>query len=425
MKIGAAKRCVSTTDPEVRLCGFGNPKRIFEGMHDDIWVRALVFEDAAGTKAAIVTVDALGFEATRIPEIAPRIFAETGIDVQNILFNASHTHSAPNVLLSQSECIGRYQKKYADWFYEQVIGVLADANADLEEGTLDLAFGECYGVGINRRRLITGHYEFAPNESGVRRDEVPVFRAVCNGRVKAIWTKLTCHPSTVGFNFGSGDWPGMARQYIEEQNPGVIALYTQGCCGNIRVRTINANPDLDKASFSGGGWEDIERFGHLLADCVQNVLENGKFETVEGLISTKKVRFDLELQPKKSKEYYASLLDGSYADITNQYYIDHYDELPESLPYTVQRIDLGDRVTVIGMEGEVVVEYEYHMDRLFPDRKVITLGYSNGNPGYICTEEMYAWGGYEPDRSAVCYYLREGWKPEAERVILKEAEKLN
>ena len=76
------------------------------------------------------------------------------------------------------------------------------------------------------------------------------------------------------------------------------------------------------------------------------------------------------------------------------------------------------------VSGEVVVAYEYHMRRVFPDRRVVTLGYSGGNPGYICTAAMYPEGGYEPAGSARCYLLREGWKPESEAVILENAARL-
>lgn len=423
MKIGAAKRCTSTTDPEVRMAGFGNPNRVFLGMHDDIWVRAMIFQDN-GKTVGVVTGDALGFESTRIEEIRGRVKDLTGINVDDILFNASHTHSAPNVMRGQSECIGRYQAAYADWFYDQVVGVIVDAYNNLEDGTLEVGFGECYGVGVNRRRMVTGELEFAPYEAGIRRDEVPVFRAVCNGKVKAIWTKLSCHPSTVGTDYGSADWPGVARRIIEERNPDAVALFTQGCCGNIRVRTVNDDPNPDTASFRGGTWDDIEHFGALLADAAQKVLD-GKMEPVTGALSAKKVVFSLPLQPKSDLSVYeARCNQGTYEDITYRYYVEHYDELPEELPYTMQRIDLGDKISVIGMEGEVVVEYEYHMDKLLSDRKVITCGYSNGNPGYICTEEMYKYGGYEPERSTSCYNLREGWKPEAERIILANAERL-
>ena len=423
MKIGASKVCTSTTDPEVRLAGFGNPKRTFKGMHDDIWVRALVLENE-GKTVAIVTGDALGFEGQRIEEIRPIVAEKTGLSVDAILFNASHTHSAPNVLRGQSEKIGRYKAEYADWFYDRVVEAICLAYADLEEGTLEMGSTECYGVGVNRRRMTTGAYEFAPYEAGVRRDEAFILRATCGGRVKAILAKLTCHPSTIGFDYGSGDWPGVARRIIEERNPGAIALFTQGCCGNIRVRTVKDPEHLDTTSFRGGTYDDIEHFGGLLADAAQKVLD-GKMEPVTGAFSAKKIVFDLPLQDKSPKEAYAANMDGdSLEAYCNRWYYQHYDELPASKPYTMQRIDLGDRLTLIGMEGEVVVEYEYHMDRLFPDRKVVTLGYSNGNPGYVCTAEMYKYGGYEPAGSTVCYFLREGWKPESEQIILANAQRL-
>ena len=423
MRIGAAKRCTSTIDPEVRLAGFGNPKRVFKGMHDDIWVRALVLEDA-GTSVAIVTGDALGFESARIEELRARVRESTGLSVDNILFNASHTHSAPNVMRGQSECIGRYQAKYADWFYDQVAGVIADAAANLEEGKLEWGSTTCYGVGVNRRRMTTGAYEFAPYEAGLRRDEAFVLRAVCGGQTKAILAKLTCHPSTVGFDFGSADWPGVARRIIEARNPGAVALFCQGCCGNIRVRTVKDPENLDTTAFRGGTWEDIEHFGLLLADAAQSVLDR-PMEPVTGALAARKIAFDLPIQPKSPKAVYeAQAVGDSNAAFAARWYVEHYDELEESRTYTMQRIDLGDLLTLIGMEGEVVVEYEYHMDRLLPDRKVVTLGYSNGNPGYICTTDMYRWGGYEPKNSTVCYNLGEGWKPEAESIILENAKKL-
>ncbi len=423
MKIGAAKVCTSTTNPDVRLAGFGNPLRTFKGMHDDLWVRALVLENG-GKTVAIVTGDALGFESQRIEEIRPAIAEKTGLSVDAILFNASHTHSAPNVMRGQSEKIGRYNAAYADWFYARVIEVITAAYADLEEGTLEMGSATCYGVGVNRRRILTGAYEFAPYEAGIRRDEAFVLRAVCGGRVKAILTKLTCHPSTIGFDYGSADWPGVARRIIEEKNPGAIALFTQGCCGNIRVRTVEDPACLDTTSFRGGTYEDIEHFGKLLADAAQTVLD-GRMEPIKGPFASKKITFELPLQEKPAREVYAANMEGdSLEAYSNRWYYEHYDELTDTKPYTMQRIDLGDKLTLIAMEGEVVVEYEYHMDKLLPDRKVVTLGYSNGNPGYICTAEMYKYGGYEPVGSAVCYMLREGWKPESEQIILDNAKRL-
>ncbi len=424
MKIGVAKRCISTDNPDVRLAGFGNPKRVFAGMHDDLWVRALALENG-GKTVAFVTGDVLGFESARIEELRAPIAAKTGLSVNDILFNASHTHSAPNVMRGANPKIGAYLAEYADWFYDQVVEVLADACADLEEGTLEAGFADCYGVGINRRRMTTGRYEFAPYEAGLRRDEAAVLRAVCGGRVKAIVAKLTCHPSTIGFDYGSADWPGVARRILEERNPGATALYLQGCCGNIRVRTVQDPQNMDTTVFRGGTYDDIERFGALLADAAQSVLD-GKMEPVAGAFSARKIRFDLPLQDKADRAVYAAKMEGDSLEAdANRRYFENYDALPPALPYTLQRIDLGDTLTFVAMEGEVVAEYEYHMDGIFPERKVVTLGYSNGNPGYVCTAEMYQYGGYEPVGSADCYFLREGWRPENEAVFLENARRLN
>ncbi len=423
MKIGAAKLCTSTSDPEVRLAGFGNPRRVFSGMHDDIWVRALVLEED-GVTAAVVTGDALGFEGTRIEEIRERVRETSGLNVDSILFNASHTHSAPNVMRGQSECIGRYQAAYADWFYDQVVRVIALAAADLEEGRLEWGSVACPGIGVNRRRVADGVCVFAPYEAGLRRDDAFVLRAVCGARTKAVLMKHTCHPSTVGCDLGSADWPGVARRIVEERNPGAVALFAQGCCGNIRVRTYRDPGHPDTSLFRGGDFPDIEYFGGLLADAVQTVLDR-PMTPVRGTLSARKIAFELPLRDKLPREEYVKEGAGdSLEAYAARWYAAHYDELPRAKTYTMQRIDLGDTLTLIGMEGEAVVEYEYHMDRLLPGRHVVTLGYSNGNPGYICTADMYRTGGYEPVGSTVCYYLHSGWKPECESIILENAKRL-
>lgn len=417
MKIGVAKRCTNTTLP-VRLAGFGNPKRTFLGIHDDIWVRAMVIEQD-GRRLAIVTGDALGFEHDRIASIAPVVYEKTGIPVGNILFNASHTHSAPQVQTTATPTIGAYLPEYADWWYEQVVQVIVEANDDLEEGTLSYGFTDCCGIGVNRRRMSKGYYEFAPYEEGLRNDETLIMKAECGGKLKAVVMKYSCHPTTVGTDYASGDYPGAARALVEARNPGTMAFFLQGCCGNIRVRTVKDN------EFSGGDFTDVERFGTLLADAAAKVLA-GPMTEVRGDISARKIYFELPIQPKKDKAFYeegagsANALDAWIA----KWYVDNYDTMPDAKPYSMQRLDIGDALSIIGMEGEVCVEYEYHMAKLFEGRKVVTTGYSNGNPGYICTAAMYPEGGYEPEGSCVCYYNREGFEPKNEELILAQAEKL-
>ena len=131
MKIGVCKKCISTALP-IHLTGFGNPARKFTGVHDDIFVSALVVENER-QKAAIVTADVLGFDHNRVAELRREITARTGIPGAAVLFNASHTHSAPQVLKECSPGIGAYDAEYGEFFYRTVLDAVCSADADAEE----------------------------------------------------------------------------------------------------------------------------------------------------------------------------------------------------------------------------------------------------------------------------------------------------
>ncbi len=420
MKIGVCKKCISTAMP-IHLTGFGNPERKFTGIHDDIFASAMVVENNR-QKAAIVTADILGFDHNRVAELRSEITARTGIPGCAVLFNASHTHSAPQVLKECSPGIGAYDAEYGEFFYHTVLDAVCTAYEDLEDGDLLWGTAECYGIGVNRRRITSGSYEFAPYEDGVRNDEVTILEAVCNGKTKAILFQYTCHPSTTGFDEISADYPGVARQLVEAKFPGAAAMFLQGCCGNIRVRTV----DESGLNFRGGEYADVRHFGELLAAAVETAL--GSTRKIDGAIAGKTINFSVPMQPKRPFGEYQRLLADTKTPYHNRFayakYITEYDHLPTERTYSVQRIDLGDTLSLMALEGEVCVEYDYHMKKLLPGRHVVTAGYSNGMPGYICTADMYPYGGYEPSESCTCYFVHEGFDPQIESVILDHAKKL-
>ncbi|MEA4831098.1 MAG: neutral/alkaline non-lysosomal ceramidase N-terminal domain-containing protein [Oscillospiraceae bacterium] len=416
MKIGVCKKCISTTLP-IHLTGFGNPDRKFTGIHDDIFTSAIAFE-SNGTFAIIVTADVLGFDAAKAKNCAKLISEKTKVPADSILFNASHTHSAPQTSENVNPGIGAYLKEYADFFYDSAVKAAVGAFEDLEQGELSYTTGECYGIGINRRNIETGTYYFAPYEKGIRNDEVTLLKAVCKGKLKALFFQYTCHPSTTGFDEISGDYPAAAKRHLESAFPGTTALFLQGCCGNIRVRTINDAGN----GFRGGTYEDVEHFGKLLANKVIE-LESMPGNSVSGKLISKKTNFKIQYQSLLPKDEYKKKADEQtlelYKNPLMKYYTE-YETISPDVGYSVQRIDIGDSFTLFGLEGEVCVEYDYAIKAMLPGRHTIVAGYSNGTPGYICTADMYDYGGYEPSGSCCCYYAREGFKPETEQLILSE-----
>jgi len=420
MKIGVSKKCMSTDLP-IHLGGFGNPNRKFEGIHDDIHIKALAL---SGSKTIIiVTADVLGYDKSMLEDVKAKISARTGIPADAMMFNASHTHSAPQVSPNINPLIGAYEEEYGEYFYDSLVKVAVNAYEDLEDGILTFSTEKLVeGIGINRRTIDGGVYKFAPNETEVRNDEVTVLKAKCKNRTKAIIFQYACHPSTIGFNYISADYPGIAASEVEKNHPGTVAMFIQGCCGNIRVRTFL--PDYSK--FSAGTYDDIDRFGRILSETVESALNKDMTE-INDAIETKMASFRIAYQKMLPREEYLKQADASARKEDKDMYMKYYNEydiLPPDVSYSVQRIDLGDSFTFFALEGEVCIEYDYAIKALLPNRHVSVAGYSNGTPGYICTTDMYKYGGYEPVGSCRCYYAREGFDPDTEKVIMEQVKNI-
>jgi len=419
MKIGTAKRNVSTELP-IHLSGFGNPNRKFTGKYDDIFVRATAI---SGDKTVIiVSADVLAFNKDILEETSTLITEKTGVPKEAILYNASHTHSAPQVSPTVNPGIGAYVKEYADFFYASVVDAAVEAYNDMEEGTLAYSVATVENIGVNRRLIVDGKYYFAPNFNGLINKEVTVLRAECGGKLKAIIMQYACHPSTIGEDLMTSDYPGYACALLEKENPGTNVQFLQGCAGNIRVRTVNpAGTGFGKASY-----DDVKNFGTILHNAV-NASAGAPQITVSDAVSYCKDEFFISYQPKLSKQEYLEQANnaGSQTEkIAALKYYEEYETYPDGIGYSVQKITLGDSLVIFALEGEVCIEYDFNIKNLIPGKHVVVCGYSNGMPGYICTEQMYTEGGYEPVRSCMCYYVRGGFDPKTDALILSHVRKM-
>jgi len=88
---------------------------------------------------------------------------------------------------------------------------------------------------------------------------------------------------------------------------------------------------------------------------------------------------------------------------------------PAFSDFPVQAIRIDDGV-IVGLPGEVFVEYALGTRSSSPFDPTITLGYTNGVIGYVPTEKAYGEGGYEID-TAYKFYGVQMISPESERII--------
>ncbi len=96
-RAGAAAVSITPEEP-IWLAGYAFRNKPHETIRQPIFAKALAIrDDAAGTTSLIITLDLVGIRRVTAEPIAEEIAKRHGISRDRILFNASHTHSAPIV----------------------------------------------------------------------------------------------------------------------------------------------------------------------------------------------------------------------------------------------------------------------------------------------------------------------------------------
>ena len=74
-----------------------------------------------------------------------------------------------------------------------------------------------------------------------------------------------------------------------------------------------------------------------------------------------------------------------------------------TIPYPVQAFRFGKGVTLVGLGGEVVVDYALRVKKEFAGEDTIVAGYTNDVMSYIVSKRVLKEGGYEPVDSQIYY----------------------
>ena len=76
------------------LAGFAARAGVCEGIHDELYARALVIE-SEGNRTVFVSVDVLALQSDFVNAVRSRIHARTGIPPEAIAIASTHTHAGP------------------------------------------------------------------------------------------------------------------------------------------------------------------------------------------------------------------------------------------------------------------------------------------------------------------------------------------
>lgn len=416
MRVGINQRVI-TPELGVDLAGFGRPDRKAREVHDDLYLSTMVLEQN-GEKFLFICADIIGFGFTA--GIKKEIWERFRIAEDRVLLAASHTHSGPQTAGNMLGVTGEADSGYIQFLNGAIMNSVQAALDSVTEMEIYYGKAQC-NIGINRRLIVGGKAEFAPNEEGPLDREIIALKFVKDGSVAAVLYNYACHPSTINTDYISADYVGRAREVIQESYGSKIPVFfIQGCSGNIRVRSIEGN------GFRAGTWEDVNNFGTQVGSSVASLCRS-EMEKLDMEISSELVTLMLPFEklPDKNELEDMKLKGSAHEKVWAQKMLDAYESIKREAPFTIQRISLSKDFSIIAMSGEVCVEYGLHIKRKNPGKTVIPAAYSNGVIGYIPTAEMFEQGGYEPDRSTIYFSLPSRFDRSIEEKILVELDRIN
>lgn len=448
---GAARRTINpplgTGKAGLRL--FGSPIQAFES---DLTATVLVLDDR-GTKVAIVATDLCVMSLAEADRLRATVATALGISTAHVLLNLSHNHSAPALpefmaMTDTAEDVPfrtRYERDLSTWLAEAA----REAGARLQPSRIGCGWGES-DIGVYRRETRDGHDVLGEVPGHPIDTSVGVIRVDdLDGNPIATLFRYSAHPVTVGSRsqVASTDYPGPARDVVE-RNLGGLALFLQGCGGNVNPRVgigyeVDCSDTKNRVGLELGGevlkvaarirtntrpgarrplgnvpnilftpWERIESTDTCTCLAAVETTVALDYDVLPTLDRAREIHehwrrlveercaggaLDWEIRAARKYEHWAANLVAA---------VEHGHPTHE---LRVQAIRVND-IVVNAHSMEVFFETGLDIRARSPHPDTFVLGYSNGLHGYLPRAEDYPEGGWSLDESyAVPDLIPQAW----------------
>lgn len=409
LRAGTAR--VNITPPVgIHLQGY-NRGRPSDGIRDELYARALVLERGE-SRFALVCADIIGLEPASVARTRALVQESTGILGDAVCIATSHTHSGPAVMY-----VGRIDPPDPDYtrtLEKMLAGAVAMAARALQPVRLGYGKGEC-GFNINRRLRTPAGIVMRPNPDGAQDRRVQVVRLDGeDGGPVAVLFRYACHPTclTAGNLRFSGDYPGAAARVIERvYGAGTLAFFLPGCFGDLRPNLTT--PD---GSFRSATDAELDHLGRLLGAEVVRVAEESSPHADDRLASGR-VELALPYAGLPSVDDLRRTIEEAQMEPFAEEILARREQSEARIE--VQTLRLGP-VTLVALPGEVMNEIGAAIEREL-DGPTVVMGYTNANPGYLCTAKAMAEGGYEPTCYLTSYHHPAPFTPDTELLLRRAA----
>jgi neutral ceramidase len=373
LSAGAAKIDITPQD----LAGLTNLwGRPFEGVHDRIYVRALVLDNGTNS-AAIVAADLVEFGDTI--EVRKQIEDEIGIAIDHIIITASHDHNAPRVGSitpgATAQKGGPATETYTGMVYGRVLDAVRQAQAAMQPARVGIGRGTA-DVNTNRDLFTTEGWKLGADPDRASDKTVWVVKVETeSGDPIAILMNYAVHSVVLGAGntLVTGDLAGAAERYVEQYyGDKMVALWTLGPAGdqNPKYMSYKEEPPLFPSRVPG--YPIMDALGLVLGEEV--------------------IRVASQIERMRS----GVLIEADERVLSCPARIPPRDQNRDGI--RVEQVDflkirlgliLIDHIALTWVSGEVVTDIYWHLRRESPFSNTIMITLTNDRIGYIVDDAGY------------------------------------
>lgn len=416
---GTAAMKITPAQP-MWMAGYGGRDHPATGFLNDLWAKALVLEDAKGTRVAVITLDLVGIAPDLADPVTAELESRYNLPRANVAICCSHTHSGPvvgiNLRTLHRDQIDDEQKRLSERYaanlnktlvelVDRAISALAPSRLSYGRGTATFAANR-----RNNKEEDVARLRAEGKLAGPVDHDVPVLKITDeDGKLTGVLFGYACHATVLSGYEWSSDYPGFAQSALEEKHPGATALFFAGC-------GADQNP-LPRRKV-----ELAREYGEQLAAAVDDVLEETLTPIAPALeIAGTQIPLELAHVPSREEVETDAKSSDRYVSARARLYLEWLDAgtaIPATYSYPIQAWRLGDELAFITLGGEVVVDYALRLKEEHGPARTWVAGYANDVMAYIPSRRVLAEGGYEGGGAMVYYSLPSPWAPTVEARII-------
>lgn len=381
----------------------------------------------SGKPIVLCVVDWIGIANEGHDAFRDALAKAAGTTIDRVAVHTLHQHDAPTCDFGAEQFLKKEGLKvygFESSFHKEVIrrlGVAVKNSIAKAQVVTHVGLGKAVVDSVaSNRRIVGDDGKIMFSRTSATRD--PKIRNTPEGLIDpevsiiSLWNKnkplvlmsyYATHPqSYYRTGVSNPDIPGVARFFRQLAVPDALNLHFNGASGNITVGKYNDGAHVNR---------------YILAQRLEDGLKRAWAATVKSPVTAADVQWKVvpvALPAKSNLDSIKYLLHTQpttfLANNTSKYVWNQRVRAGKKIDFT--SLVIG-KARTVHLPGEPFIEFQLAAKKIRPDLFVTVAGYGDYAPGYICTEEAYKEGGYEPGMASAV-------TADAEKVMLDAIRRL-